>query len=1093
LTGRLEALGREEGAPLWVALFAAFAALLSRYTGQPDAWVGVPFPGRRPGQEDLIGPFARTLPLRADARGNPPFRAFLARVQAAARGADAHRAVPAELLRKALRPGPDPEQGPAFPVTFALREAPPPLELPGLIARPLEVGTGAARHDLGLELLRTPAGLAGTCEYNTDRFDAPRVLRMVGHYRTLLEGVAADPGRRLGELPLLTEAERRHQLVDWNRTGHDYPGGDCVHHLFEEQARRRPDAVAVHSGDRQVTYAGLNRRANRLADRLRNLGVGPDVLVGVFMERSPEVVVAVLAVLKAGGAYLPLDPAYPPERLALVLEHPQLSLLLAQGHLAARLPAGRARVLTLDDTAAAPAGGGGRDPASGVTPDNLAYAITTSGSTGRPKAVLLQHRGLVNAVWHSARACGIDGSARVFQFASPSFDVSVWEIFTALTAGAALCLVDLEEGFSEEGLLRQLRQREVTVAFLMGAVLSRLPAADLPALATVVTGGEGFSGEMVKRWAVGRRFTYAYGPTEATILQSYHECRADDPGEPASIGRPMENLAFYLLDRFGQPVPAGVVGELSIGGVGLARGYLNQPDLTAERFLPDPFGAEPGGRLYRSGDLARRRPDDQLDFLGRVDFQVKLRGFRIDLQEVEAALLRHPAVRAAAVLVREDTPGDRRLVAYLVAAPGAALAPGELRRLLAGRLPRHVVPSAFVPLDALPLTPNGKVDRRALPAPDPARRELDQPFVAPREDAEARLARIWGEVLGLERVGLCDDFFELGGDSLLAVRLLDRVGHEFGTKLRLSALQQGPTVEQQARLLGDPRRCRGESALVPLRPGGRRPLFLPHALTGELLIYRELIKHLDADQPVYGFQAPAPDGGLPVPTLEDLAVSFLRELREVQPEGPYLLSGFSYAGILAYELARQLAARGERVGLLAVLDIGPPPGPVTPLSVLAHLLRYFPYWLTDDLLRSNPAALFGRVHRTLRSVFRKFGRGRGASRPELRVEDVFVAEELPERFRAQSAVAVQTYNRYSWPAYPGKVTLFRARKQPLLGFETLFHAPGHDLGWGRLAAGVEVHVVPGNHSTMMEGPNARLLARRLQSALDAAAPAAPPG
>ncbi len=805
LSDALKALSRQEGVTLFMTLLAAFQTLLHRYSSQEDICVGTPIANRTRAEiEGLIGFFVNTLVMRVDLSGDLTFRELLKRVREVALEAYAHQDLPFEMLVEALQPRRNLSHTPLFQVMFVLDNAPrQPITLPGLTLSPLEVESGKATFDLTLSLADGPHGLSGYCEYNTDLFDAATAERMLGHYQTLLEGIVADADQSLSTLPLLTQAEWYQMLAKWNNTTVDYPRDRCIHELFEQQVERRPDALAVTFEGEQLSYLELNRRANQLAHYLCKLDVGPEVLVGLCTERSLEMVVGILGILKAGGAYLPLDPTYPAERLAFMLQDSDVPVLLTQAHLVERLQA-FAKVVRLDADWGVIAQEGDENLIRGVTAENLAYVIYTSGSTGKPKGTMLRHRGLCNLATWQQRAFGIGEGSRVLQFSPFSFDASVWETFMALCNGGALCLARQETLASGPELVNLMREQGVTAVTLPPSVLAVLPPDDLPALRTVIAAGEACPAELVARWAPGRQFFNAYGPTEATVCASIALCDADDTRAP-SIGRPIANTQLYILDEKLQVVPVGVSGELHIGGVSLARGYLNRPELTANKFIPDPFSDEPGSRLYKTGDLVRYRADGDIEFLGRIDHQVKVRGFRIELGEIEAVLRQHEVVRDAVVVAREDISGDKRLVGYVV--PQGTLAPtgGELKTFLKRQLPDYMVPSAFVVLEALPLSPAGKVDRRALPPPEGTRPELEREYVAPRTATEEKLAGMCAELLGLDRVGAYDSFFELGGHSLLATQFISRVREAFHVELPLRSLFESPTVADLAEEIGKAR------------------------------------------------------------------------------------------------------------------------------------------------------------------------------------------------------------------------------------------------------------------------------------------------
>jgi amino acid adenylation domain-containing protein len=828
----LRALARREGATPFMTLLAAFQLLLARWSGEDDLLVGTPVAGRsRLETEGLVGFFVNTLVLRGDLAGDPGFRALLGRAREATLGAHAHQDLPFERLVEELGGERDMSRTPLFQAMFALQDASGgPLGLPGLDTAPQPVKRATSRFDLSLFVAERDGAMGAALEYATDLFDAATVARMAGHLASLLAAAVADPARRVSELPLMGGEERAQVLAEWNRTEAPCPADACIHHLFAAQARRAPDAPALLWDGGSRTYAELDAEANRLARRLRGLGVRPETRVAICLERSPELVAAILAVLKAGGAYVPLDPAYPAERLEFMLRDSGASVLVTADSLAGALRADGVPTVLVELQRDALLREDGSDPEVEVSPDNLAYVIYTSGSTGTPKGVLVPHRGLPNVVATERRDFAPGPDDRVLQIASFSFDASLWDVVAALACGGALCLATGDAAMPGPGLLRFLREHGVTVATLQPSTLAVLSPEELPRLRALVSTGDACTAEVVARWAPGRRFFNGYGPTETTIGATLGECFAD--GRRPHIGRPFTNTRVYLLDRAGHPVPVGVAGEVHVGGVGVVRGYLGRPELTADRFVPDPFSGEPGARLYRTGDAARRLPDGTLDFVGRVDRQVKVRGFRVELGEVEAALAEHPAVLDAVVAARDDAPGGRRLVAYTVAAAGEPAAPAGLRAWLRERLPEYMVPAAFVALDTLPLTPNGKVDRRALPAPAADGFEAGDGHVPPRTATEEAVAASWAEVLGRERVGARDHFFELGGHSLLATQVVSRLRSRFGVELPVRALFEAPTVEGLAERVDAARHAAvpGAGVEAPMVPVPRdRPLPLSFA------------------------------------------------------------------------------------------------------------------------------------------------------------------------------------------------------------------------------------------------------------------------
>jgi amino acid adenylation domain-containing protein len=775
LTGRLAAESRRLEVTPFMALLAVFSTLLRRYSGEEDLVIGTPIANRgRRELEELIGFFANTLALRVDAAADPAFAELARRVRESALGAYAHQDLPFERLVDELQPERNLGQAPIFQVMFILQNAPPPvLELGDLTLSPMEVEEGRAQFDLTLALMEIDGELVAKLEYGSDLFDAATAERLLGHFGTLVAGALAEPQARISALPLLSDAERRELLVAWNDTRADFPAELTVPELFEASARRSPAAVAVSCGGRRLLYRELDERADQLALRLARLGVGPEVRVGLCLERTPEMVVALLAVLKAGGAYVPLDPTHPRERLGWILEDAGAPVLLADRGSLAALPEHRAAVI--DPTDGEPTEEETGHLPRRAVPENLAYVIYTSGSTGRPKGVEVRHRGVVNYLSAMARRPGLEAADAVLALTTLSFDIAVTELLLPLAVGTRIELVDRETAADPERLAAVIESSGVTVVQATPATWTLLLEGGWPGRPGLkaLAGGEALPASLAERLRerVGSLWN-VYGPTETTVWSTLHPVSAGERRVP--IGSPLANTTVHLIDQGGEPSPVGVPGELCIGGEGLARGYLGRPDLTAERFVPDPFGAA-GGRLYRTGDLARRLPGGDLEFLGRIDHQVKVRGFRIELGEVEGALSRLPGMAQSAVVVRESGSGERRLVAFLVVEPGAALSVDALRAGLQERLPDYMVPTAFVTLDALPLTPSGKVDRRALSRlPLDAAQGLadEREFVAPRNEVEALLAGLWRTVLGQERVGIHDNFFALGGDSIRAILLV---------------------------------------------------------------------------------------------------------------------------------------------------------------------------------------------------------------------------------------------------------------------------------------------------------------------------------
>lgn len=802
----LKSLGREENCTLFVTLLTAFKVLLARYTQQTDILVGIPVANRtRVETEAMIGFFVNTLVMRSDLSETPPFRELLKHVRRTALEVQSHQDLPYDKLVEVLQPERDVSRSPLVQVVFSLQNTSQSVvELRDLTFQPLDIAIESAKFDLFLALSETETGLQARLQYNTDLFDESTIARMAEHYQTLLEGIAANPDQSISQLPLLTEAERRQLLLVWNETQTDYPKDQPIHHLFDTQVRQTPEAVALVFGETEVTYEALNRRANQLAHHLQTLGIEHGDLVGLCLDRSCEMVIAILAILKAGAAYVPLDPAYPAKRLAFMLDDTQTSVLLTQQSQLEQLPAYQGNVVCLDSEWPTIERQPQTNPSNKVISSDLAYVMYTSGSTGKPKGVEVCHRGVARLLF-GVDYVRLDRQQTFLLLAPISFDASTFELWGALLHGGR-CVVYPEGVPTFDKLGELIRAHKVSTLWLNASLFNAVIDGDAEILAgvsQVLTGGEALSPMHIQR-ALERlpqtQLVNGYGPTESTTFTCCYRIPRDlsDHALSIPIGRPIANTQVYILDKQLNPVPIGVSGELYIGGDGLARGYLNRPELTAEKFVRHPFSENPEARLYKAGDLARYQLDGSIEFLGRIDHQVKLRGFRIELGEIEAVLSAHPAVQQAVVAVREATLGDPRLVAYVVARDGRELSVEALRAHLKQQLPEYMVPSAFMYLDALPLTPNGKFDRKALPAWDQERPDLQEAYTAPRTPIEEILTEIWAELFGLQQVGIQDDFFALGGHSLMATQLISRLESAVGITLPLSRIFEARTIAELA-------------------------------------------------------------------------------------------------------------------------------------------------------------------------------------------------------------------------------------------------------------------------------------------------------
>jgi amino acid adenylation domain-containing protein len=970
LTAGLRTLSQRHGTTLFMTLLAGWAAVLARLSGQDDVVIGTPTANRgRAEVEELVGFFVNTLPLRVDLSGAPTVSGLLDRVRALALEAQRNQDIPFEQVVERVHPTRSLAHTPLFQVMFAWENAPEGgLELPGVALDPLDLWDSgdastqvSAKFDLSLALREDGGRIAGVVEYATALFDQATVERQVDSLRRVLQEMVADEAKPVHRLNLLSAAERRVVVEEWNATDAAFPADACIHELFQAQVERTPGAVAVSFEGGRLTYAELNARANRLAHHLRALGVGPEVRVAVCVKRGLETVVSLLAVLKAGGGYVPLDPGNPDDRLLYAVADSAPAALLTGGQVAARF-AGAGVPLVDPEDPAVWEGYPASDPDRaevGVGPENLAYVIYTSGSTGRPKGVVVRHGSLVNLQTVTRAAFGVGPDDMMPALAPSAFDISLFEILLPLVSGAELRMLAARRVMDARSLLDEITDATLlhAVPVLMRDIVDvERRAPRLTRLRATFVGGEQVPADLLADMRAvfpAARGHVFYGPTEATILASAHGVPEDGAVSGHPIGRPLGNVRLYVCDPLGQPQPVGVAGELLIGGMGVARGYLGRPALTAERFVPDPFSAVPGARLYRSGDRARWTERGVLEFLGRIDFQVKMRGFRIELGEIEARLREHPAVRQAVVLAREDAPGRQRLVVYVVGEASA----DALKAHLEARVPGYMVPEAYVRLEALPLTGNGKLDRRALPVPDGtayARRGLDPP----RNMTEHLLAEIWAELLGVQRVGRRDHFFDLGGHSLLAVRMVARVREVLNPSATVDQVFAHPTLYEFAAQLQGAGEWLGTTHAIPVRAtGSERPLFVPHDALG-LVFYGQVLRpHLDPEIPIYALPGPLNDPEEPA-SMDDLVTRLLRMVKEVQPEGPYRLAGWSAGGIFAYALAERLLGAGAEVEFLGLLDTTHPSRLQTEDTLLDRKFMVLDLLARDSgEMRATPEAL----------------------------------------------------------------------------------------------------------------------------------------
>jgi amino acid adenylation domain-containing protein len=1075
LVKRIEKLGIENGCSLMTTLLSAFEILLFKLTGQTDVTVGVPTSGQiAAGQYNLVGHCVNFLPLRSRVDPTIAFSAYLRSRNSAILDDYEHQNFTfGSLLQKLAIP----RDASRIPLVSAVFN----LDLDGgdqstfdELTTILTVNPGAfATFEFFLNGATTASGdLNLDCQYNSNLFRAISIQRRLGEFENLLTQIVATPDRPLHQLSLLSAAQAQQLLVDWNATQTDYPQSQCIDRLFEQQVTLAGDAVALVFQAQQLTYRELNDRANRLANYLLAIGVKSGDLIGIALDRSIETIVGILGILKAGGAYLPLDLSYPPARLAFMLENAHVSVLVTKKAVRDRLPSHPARTIDLDTDWDEIAQASPNNPQRSGQADDLAYVMYTSGSTGQPKGVCIPHRGVVRLIKNTNY---LDFSPQQvwLQLAPISFDASTLEIWGSLLNGGKLVLFPGDKpSLSELG--QAIDRHQITTLWLTAGLFHLMVderIEDLQPLRQLIAGGDVLSVPHVRKvlsTLPDCQLINGYGPTENTTFTCCYPISSLEGLTSVPIGRPIANTQVYVLDPDRQPVPIGIPGELYIGGDGLARGYLDRDELNREKFVTDPFA--PGERLYRTGDLVRYLPDGNLEFLGRIDTQVKIRGFRIELGEIDAVLAQHPAVREVRTIDREDRPGDKCLVAYIVSDRSTPPSAPELRTFIQSKLPDYLMPSAFVMVAALPLTANGKVDRRALPRPDRDLQADADLLVASRDEVEQQLTEIWERVLDVRPIGIRDNFFELGGHSLMAVRLFVEVEKIWSRNLPLATLFQAQTIESLAKVLRQKEWVAPWSSLVTIQPHGSKiPIFCFHPIGGNVLEYYPLADRLGQDRPIYGLQCQGLDGKQPLlNSIEEMASHYIKDMLTVQPQEPYLLIGYSFGGLLVYEIAQQLKHMGKKVDLLAIVDCNSP-----------SLQKMRPSFLKSIQVHlSNLSQLENREK--LQYI---------RDRIDYRLNNIDYREFLLRTFPADAPPSAellklidtnfQASKNYIARPYSGNLTLFRCKMQ------NLDYCLSTDLGWGELVDGrVEIYNVASSHYGILREPVVKVVAEKLKLCLD---------
>jgi surfactin family lipopeptide synthetase C len=1080
----LQSLAKQHRLTLSILVQAAWALLLSRYSGEQDVVFGVTVSGRPAnlsGVEQMVGLFINTLPFRVQVSSDTELIPWLKQLQQQM----------VDIQQYSYTPLVDIQQVSEVSGGIPLFESIVVFENYPMDKSVLQPNSSLELNQLEtfeqdnypLSLLAASGDkLSITINYDTSRFEEHTIERMLGHLQTMFSAIADNPQQIVGEIPLLTTAERHQLLVEWNDTYSEYPVDKCIHQLFEQQVEETPDAVAVVFEEQQLTYRQLNEQSNQLAHYLHSLGVGPEVLVGLCVERSIQMLVGLLGILKAGAAYVPLDPTYPQERLNYMLEDSSVLVLLTQESLVKLLPQSQTQLVCLDSDWQVIQQNSKNNLNSGVTSTNLAYVIYTSGSTGKPKGVTIEHQSLAAFCHWATQVFTIQELSGVLAATSICFDLSVFELFITLTQGGKVILVH-----NIIDLLKLEKKQEVTlINTVPSSITEILRISAIPAsVKTVNLAGESLNNQLVEQIYLQEnidRIYNLYGPSEDTIYSSFALLDKEITKRP-SIGHPIANTSIYILDSHLQPLPIGVPGELHIGGDGLARGYLNRPELTQEKFIPNPFINEPSARLYKTGDLARYLPDGNIEFLGRIDNQVKIRGFRIELGEIESVLNTHPQVQQTVVIATEDMLGNKRLVAYIVT-NSKSLTSSQLRELLKQRLPEYMVPSRFVLLNTLPLTPNGKVDRKALPAPS-GEISRDLEFVPPRNAMEIKLAQIWSNVLNVAPVGIRDNFFELGGHSLLAIRLMAQIQQHFGTNLPLATLFKGPTIEQMANILSQQTDSLPWSPLVTIRQtGSNQPFFCVPGAGGNVIYLYNLARHLGSEQPFYGLQARGLDGkSKPHIRVEDIASYYIEAIQKVQPQGSYFIGGHSFGSYVAFEIAQQLQKQGHEIALLAVFDT-PAPAPskipqdvnLDDASKLIEIIHIIERWLgknlevSDEVFQKlNPDEQFDYIKEQLMLV--------DLLPPDAETN---LVRGLLQVFDASAQASIHYLPK---SIYINRIVLFRASEVDTKDIELQTQTQSDPTwGWSEFSTEpIDIQIVPGDHITMFNEPHVQVLAERLKT------------
>ena len=1087
-TRQLHHFSKQNKGSLFITMLSIFNTLISRYASQEEFLIGIPISGRTfEEQESVVGMFINNFPMRVTPLDQMTFPEMLEMCRKKFYEAYDNQNLPIDRIVEELHVSRTPNISPLFQVMFNLLEMfDEEISLAGSKMEWVDRRRQVAQFDFSLHIYEIKGTLNCVLEYNTNLFKRSRMERMAGHFMEMVSSLMQNPDQKIRKIPILTEKEKEITLGEWNATTVEFPREKCIHQLFEEQVIKTPGIIAIRDDRKAITYAELNQKANKLARYLHDSGATEGSLVSICMERSTDILVALLAVLKTGCTYIPLDPIYPKDRLALILEDGNPALMITEKKLLESLPQTETRNIFIEEYESYQHYSA-ENTSFLVTPNTVAYLIYTSGSTGKPKGVQLEHFSVVNFLASMAKQPGITPDDIILAVTTISFDIAGLEMYLPILYGASIFVASQETSMNPDLLIQKIEESKATILQATPVTFRMLNSAEWGGAKglKILCGGEAMPKDLAydliskcgELWNM-------YGPTETTVWSTVEKVEVDENDKIGyiNLGRPIDNTFIYVLNSEFLPVPIGYPGELFIGGDGLARGYFNLPAMTQEKFIPDPFSDIPGARMYRTGDLVQQTEDGKLEFLNRVDSQVKIRGFRIELGEIESAISQYGTIKNNVTIVREDTPGDKRLVAYIIK-EDEEVDIAELRQFLKTKIPDYMVPSAFVFIDQFPLTPNGKIDRKVLPSPVEAPQQ-EKEYIEPKTETEKRLAAIWSEVLKIKQIGTDEDFFEIGGHSMVAVTLMVKIEKELGTRLPLAVLFDHSNIHDMAKLLDQKSERVSWGSLVPIRSKGtKKPLYLVHGAGLNLLLYTTIVAGLDPDQPVFGLQAKGLDGeDEPLYTIEDIAAYYNEEILKIDKSGSYALAGFSMGGQLAYEMAKQLVEAGHIVSFLGVFDtvsenVSDRHIPFAERYKLRTIRFYNQVsWTIGTFLKRPLDQKFAFVKMKWNSLKQKITKDDYKIKPE--GASLGKQSELPKYLHKVHRANYIALDRYILPPYPGKLTLFRAMHQ------TFYIADPIKYGWAEYVKEMEILDIPGEHSTIFAPPNNVLFAKALQKCLD---------